>query len=151
MGCENLTGKYYKRSITSNLTFPHIFFRGMTIDKNKFNTIRNCRIKTRWSWIVVTVSKFIMRVPTILTSALCQLLVGAMSQDSPCDCDKLEKDIVELQKANDDIRMNLNILTSVLTIRRIQQISGFECSWVLWSKYIRFRSCNQRGPCFRRR
>ena len=39
-----------------------------------------------------------------------------MSQDSPCDCDNLEKDIVELQKANDDIRMNLNILTSVMNI-----------------------------------
>ena len=70
--------------------------------------------------------------------ALCQLLIGAMSQDSPCDCDNLEKDIVELQKANDDIRMNLNILTSVMNIRRIQQVSGFECSRVLRSKSIRF-------------
>ena len=54
-----------------------------------------------------------MKVPTIVMVALYQLVIGAVSQDSPCDCDKLEKDIVEIQKANDDIRMNLNILTSV--------------------------------------
>ena len=139
----------YKRSITSNLAFPHIFYPHIN-DKNELNMIRDCR-KTRWSCIIVTVSKPIMRVPTILMVALCQLLIGAMSQDSPCDCDDLEKDIVELQKANDDIRMNLNILTSVMNIRRIQQVSGFECSRVLRSKSIRFRSCNQRGPCFRSR